>query len=82
VGIGLTGVAGPADQDDVPVGTVCIGVAISGSETITRQIRLPGNREQIRQFAVINALDLLRRQLGLRVEGLAALEQPKPSPRS
>jgi nicotinamide-nucleotide amidase len=74
VGLGLTGVAGPAEQDDVPVGTVCVGVAISGSETITRQLRLPGDREQIRQFAVISALDLLRRQLGLRVEGLAPLD--------
>jgi competence/damage-inducible protein CinA-like protein len=82
VGLGLTGVAGPADQDDVPVGTVCVGVAISGSETITRQFRLPGDREQIRQFAVISALDLLRRQLVLRVEGLAVLEPPNPSSHS
>jgi competence/damage-inducible protein CinA-like protein len=78
VGLGLTGVAGPAEQDDVPVGTVCVGVAISGSATMTRQFRLPGDREQIRQFAVISALDLLRRQLVLRVADLAALEQPDP----
>ncbi len=82
VGVALTGVAGPAEQDDVPVGTVCIGVAMSGSETITRQSRLPGDREQIRQFSVIGALDLLRRQLVLRVEGVAASEQPDPSSRS
>jgi nicotinamide-nucleotide amidase len=82
VGLALTGVAGPAEQDDVPVGTVCLGVAMSGSETITRQSRLPGDREQIRQFSVISALDLLRRQLVLRVEGVAASEQPDPSSRS
>jgi nicotinamide-nucleotide amidase len=82
VGLGLTGVAGPADQDGVPVGTVCVGVSLSGSETITRQFRLPGDREQIRQFAVISALDLLRRQLGLRVEGLAALVEPDPAAES
>jgi nicotinamide-nucleotide amidase len=82
VGLALTGVAGPAEQDDVPVGTVCLGVAMSGSETITRQFRLPGDREQIRQFSVISALDLLRRQLVLRVEGVAASEQPDPSSRS
>jgi nicotinamide-nucleotide amidase len=82
VGLALTGVAGPAEQDDVPVGTVCLGVAMSGSETITRQLRLPGDREQIRQFSVISALDLLRRQLVLRVEGVAASEQPDPSSRS
>jgi competence/damage-inducible protein CinA-like protein len=72
VGLGLTGVAGPAEQDDVPVGTVYVAVAVTGSESLTRLLRLPGDREQIRQFAVISALDLLRRQLMLRVEGLAS----------
>ena len=71
VGLGLTGVAGPTEQDDVPVGTVFVGVAISGSETVTRSLRLPGDREQIRQFAVINALDVLRRQLAHRGQDLA-----------
>jgi nicotinamide-nucleotide amidase len=66
VGLGVTGVAGPTEQDDVPVGTVFVAVAIAGAETTTRQLRLPGQRDQIRQFAVINALDLLRRQLVLR----------------
>jgi nicotinamide-nucleotide amidase len=64
VGLGLTGVAGPAEQEDVPVGTVCIAVALpSGTHTTT--VRLGSQREQIRQFAVINALDLLRRRLQL-----------------
>ncbi len=66
VGLAVTGVAGPAEQDDVPVGTVFVAVAIAGAETITRELRLPGQRDQIRQFAVIGALDLLRRQLVLR----------------
>ena len=62
VGLGLTGVAGPAEQDDVPVGTVCIAVALpTGSHATT--LRLGTQREQIRQFAVISALDLLRRRL-------------------
>jgi nicotinamide-nucleotide amidase len=57
-------VAGPAEQEDVPVGTVCIAVALpSGTHTTT--VRLGSQREQIRQFAVINALDLLRRRLQL-----------------
>jgi len=64
VGLALTGVAGPTEQDDVPVGTVCIGVALPfGTSTTT--VRLGKRREQIRQFAVINALDLLRRKLAL-----------------
>ena len=62
VGLSLTGVAGPTEQDDVPVGTVCIGVALpTATDAVT--LRLGTEREQIRQFAVISALDLLRRRL-------------------
>ena len=68
VGLAVTGVAGPAEQDDVPVGTVFVAVALAGAETVTRERRLPGQRDQIRQFAVIGALDLLRRQLVVRGE--------------
>jgi competence/damage-inducible protein CinA-like protein len=66
VGLAVTGVAGPAEQDDVPVGTVFVAVAFAGVETVARGLRLPGQRDQIRQFAVIGALDLLRRQLVVR----------------
>ena len=66
VGLAVTGVAGPAEQDDVPVGTVFVAVAIAGAETVTRDAAAPRPRDQIRQFAVIGALDLLRRQLVLR----------------
>ena len=60
VGLGLTGVAGPSEQDGVAVGTVCIAVALpTGTHATT--LRLGTEREQIRQFAVISALDLLRR---------------------
>jgi nicotinamide-nucleotide amidase len=64
VGLSLTGVAGPTEQDGVPVGTVCIGLALpTGSHATT--VRLGTQRDQIRQFAVINSLDLLRRRLQL-----------------
>ena len=72
VGLAVTGVAGPAEQDDVPVGTVFVAVAVAGAETVTRELRLPGQRDQIRQFAVIGALDLLRRQLVVRDEATGA----------
>jgi nicotinamide-nucleotide amidase len=64
VGLGLTGVAGPTEQDDVAVGTVCIAVALPGG-THVATVRLGSEREQIRQFAVINSLDMLRRRLAL-----------------
>ena len=64
VGLSLTGVAGPTEQDGVPIGTVCIGIALpTGSHATT--VRLGSLREQVRQFAVISALDLLRRRLEL-----------------
>ena len=62
VGLALTGVAGPADQDGMPVGTLCVGIAI-GADVRTRTLRVPGQREQMRQMSVITALDYLRRTL-------------------
>ncbi|MGE0137091.1 MAG: competence/damage-inducible protein A [Ilumatobacteraceae bacterium] len=62
VGLALTGVAGPTEQDGMPVGTLCIGVALPDA-TITRTVRLPGARDQMRQMSVITALDLVRREL-------------------
>lgn len=63
-GVGLTGVAGPRRQEDIAVGTVHL--AVSGPEServITLALGERTDRETIRQMAVINALDLLRRQL-------------------
>lgn len=62
VALSLTGVAGPSEQDDMPVGTLFVGVAFA-DEVVTRHLRLPGQREQMRQMCVISALDVLRREL-------------------
>jgi len=62
VGLALTGVAGPAEQDGMPVGTLCVGID-DGRAVATRTMRLPGQREQMRQMSVITALDYLRRHL-------------------
>ena len=62
VGLALTGVAGPAEQDDQPVGTLFVGLVGPGFDEV-RQSRLPGQREQMRQFAVITALGFLREHL-------------------
>jgi nicotinamide-nucleotide amidase len=63
VGIAVTGVAGPEEQDDQPVGTVWFGLAIPGLPTETVSTRLPGDRERIRQFSTISVLNLLRMRL-------------------
>jgi nicotinamide-nucleotide amidase len=62
VGLGVTGVAGPEEQDGQAVGTVFLGMDLGG-EVITREVRFPGTRTRVRQFATISLLDLLRRRL-------------------
>ena len=62
VGLALTGVAGPDEQDGQPAGTLFVGMAGPGFEEV-RHVRLPGIREQMRQFSVITALGFLRRHL-------------------
>ncbi|HEY6426150.1 MAG TPA: competence/damage-inducible protein A [Acidimicrobiales bacterium] len=63
VGLGITGVAGPEDQDGVPPGTVFVGLVLPGLAPQTREIRVPGDRDRVRQYAAISALDLVRRAL-------------------
>jgi nicotinamide-nucleotide amidase len=63
VGIAVTGVAGPTEQDNQAVGTVCFGIALPGRDPIAMTTRLPGDRERIRQFATISLLNLVRQRL-------------------
>ena len=62
VGLSVTGVAGPAEQEGRPVGTAYFGLCLDGHTEVSHH-RLPGDRERIRQFATICMLDLLRRRL-------------------
>jgi nicotinamide-nucleotide amidase len=62
VGLGITGVAGPDEQEGQPAGTVFMGVALDG-KTEAVPMRLPGDRDRVRQFAAISLMDLLRRRL-------------------
>jgi nicotinamide-nucleotide amidase len=63
VGLSLTGVAGPAEQDGMPAGTLFVGLATPGRATQAYALRLPGVRDQMRQLSVISSLDLVRRWL-------------------
>ena len=67
-GLGVTGVAGPDTQDGEPVGTVFFASDLAGDVDV-RRIQLPGDRERIRQFATISALDALRHRLLVRSSG-------------
>jgi len=62
VALATTGVAGPAEQEGQPVGTVFLGLAMIDSSE-AQQIKLPGDRQRIRQYAVISAVNLLRKRL-------------------
>ncbi|MSO87589.1 MAG: competence/damage-inducible protein A [Acidimicrobiia bacterium] len=62
IGLSTTGVAGPAEQDGEPPGVVWIGIA-GPDECTAIRIQLPGDRDRVRQMAVISAMDRLRRRL-------------------
>lgn len=63
IGISSTGIAGPdGGSDEKPVGLVYIGLYIDGKSSHKR-LNLMGDRQRIREYATIKALDLLRREL-------------------
>ena len=62
VGLSVTGVAGPEEQDGQPAGTVFVGVAI-GERVDHVALHLPGDRPRVRSYSAISALDALRRAL-------------------
>jgi nicotinamide-nucleotide amidase len=63
VGLALSGVAGPDADEGVEVGTVYVGLAIGDTAPRSVHLRLPGDRQRIRDYATISALDVLRRAL-------------------
>ena len=63
LGIGITGLAGPADDGVNKVGTVCIGLA-TDKKTLSVKLQIGGkNRENVRMLATQWALDMVRRYL-------------------
>ena len=63
VGLALTGVAGPDEQEGLAPGTVFVGLARPARRAESLEAHLPGDRDRVRQYATISALDLLRRRL-------------------
>ena len=61
--VSLTGFAGPdGGTEKDPVGTVYIALS-DASGTVSRRLRLYGERGRVRHCAVLGAMDLLRRRL-------------------
>ena len=64
VGVAVTGIAGPdGGTEEKPVGTVCWSVRLADGRAITRTVRLPGDRADIRDRSTTVAMHLLHRLL-------------------
>ena len=68
VGVSTTGVAGPEPLEGHPPGELWVAVASEEGEE-ARHFRAPGDRAQVRRWAQVQALDLLRKHL-LRVPAI------------
>ena len=64
VGVGVTGIAGPGGgSEEKPVGLVWLSVSHRDGRRLTRSVRLPGSRADIRDRSTTITLHLLRRLL-------------------
>ncbi len=79
VGVGLTGIAGPGGgSEQKPVGLVWLSVAGPDGARLTRSVRLPGGRVDVRERAVTVAMHLIRRLLAGEGDGERSSVQPAP----
>jgi nicotinamide-nucleotide amidase len=62
VGLSTTGVAGPESLDGHDAGSVFLGIDLAGDLHV-EHVKLPGDRERVREYAVINLLNQLRLRL-------------------
>ena len=67
VAVSLTGVAGPDPHDGKSPGEVWIGLDAEGVST-ARNLRAPGDRQQVVRWSEQAALDLVRRWAEGRLE--------------
>jgi nicotinamide-nucleotide amidase len=62
--VAVTGIAGPGGGTvEKPVGTVCFCVRLADGTTLTRNLRLPGDRSDVRERSTTVAMHLLLRAL-------------------
>jgi nicotinamide-nucleotide amidase len=63
LGLSVTGIAGPTGgTEEKPVGLVYISLT-DGKKTETLERRFSGPRDRVREFATLQALDMVRRKL-------------------
>jgi nicotinamide-nucleotide amidase len=68
-GVATTGVAGPAEQDGHPVGTVFVAVVGAAGQAAVRALELAGGRREVREGAVDAALSTLVDLVGSTAAG-------------
>ncbi|MET4049048.1 MULTISPECIES: competence/damage-inducible protein A [unclassified Rhodococcus (in: high G+C Gram-positive bacteria)] len=60
IAVSTSGVAGPGGGTDLkPVGTVCFAIASADRPTMTRTLRLPGDRASVRALSTTAAIHML-----------------------
>ena len=58
ISVAVTGIAGPdGGSEDKPVGTVCFAWGRRGGETRTARVVFEGDRQQVRERAVLMAIE-------------------------
>ncbi len=55
IGLATTGVAGPDPHNGIPAGTIYLGLSV-GDEAWSRELSLPGSRDEVRASAVVAAM--------------------------
>jgi nicotinamide-nucleotide amidase len=71
--VAITGIAGPdGGTEEKPVGTVCWSVQLADGRGLTRTVRLPGDRADIRDRSTTVAMHLLRRLLSAPESSVSA----------
>ena len=58
-GIATTGVAGPDELEETPVGTVCIAVVRAGQPPLSATMHFEGDRDAVRRQATESAMAML-----------------------
>jgi nicotinamide-nucleotide amidase len=71
--VAITGIAGPGGgTEEKPVGTVCWSIKTADGRALTRTVRLPGDRADIRDRSTTVAMHMLRRVLAAAAPAPAA----------
>ncbi len=85
VGVGLTGIAGPGGgSEKKPVGLVWLCTAGPDGASLTRSVRLPGGRADVRERATLVAMHMIRRLLSGEADAQRSVEAEtteRPPPR-